>query len=51
LSELVVAAGAAYFLAGEVLRVRDWVGGALIVGATLASALTAGSGMHTDEHG
>jgi drug/metabolite transporter (DMT)-like permease len=38
LSELVVAAFAAYFLAGEVLRPQDWIGGALIVAATLLSA-------------
>jgi drug/metabolite transporter (DMT)-like permease len=38
LSELVVAAFAAYFLAGETLRLRDWVGGGLIVAATLLSA-------------
>lgn len=37
LFELVVAAIAAYFLAGESLRVRDWIGGALIVSASLAS--------------
>lgn len=38
LFELVVAALAAYFLAGEEPRLRDWVGGALIVAATLASS-------------
>jgi drug/metabolite transporter (DMT)-like permease len=38
LSELVIAAIAAYFLAGEVLRAQDWVGGGLIVAATLVSA-------------
>ena len=37
LSELVVAAVAAYYLAGESLRPADWVGGMLIVSATLAS--------------
>lgn len=37
LSELVVAAIAAYLLAGEVLRPGDWVGGALIVAASVAS--------------
>jgi drug/metabolite transporter (DMT)-like permease len=37
LSELVVAAVAAYYLAGETLRAADWIGGALIVSATLAS--------------
>jgi drug/metabolite transporter (DMT)-like permease len=34
LFELVVAAIAAYLLAGEVMRPQDWVGGALIVVAT-----------------
>jgi drug/metabolite transporter (DMT)-like permease len=38
LFELVVAALAAYLLAGEVMRPQDWVGGALIVAASLASA-------------
>ena len=37
LSELVVGAVAAYYLAGESLRTTDWIGGALIVSATLAS--------------
>ena len=37
LFELVVAAFAAYFLAGETLRPQDWVGGALIVAASIAS--------------
>jgi drug/metabolite transporter (DMT)-like permease len=36
LFELVVAALAAYFLAGETLRLQDWIGGALIVAASLA---------------
>lgn len=40
LFELVVAAIAAHWLAGETPRVQDWIGGALIVAATLASALT-----------
>lgn len=39
LFELVVAAVAAYLLAGELLRPQDWVGGSLIVAASLASAL------------
>jgi len=38
LSELVVAAIASWLIAGESLRVRDWIGGALIVAATLVSA-------------
>ena len=42
LFELVVAAVAANLLAGEVLRPQDWIGGALIVAATLATA-SAGS--------
>jgi drug/metabolite transporter (DMT)-like permease len=37
LFELVVAAVAAYYFAGETLRVQDWIGGALIVSASLAS--------------
>ncbi len=36
LFELVVAAVASYWLAGEKMRMQDWVGGALIVGASLA---------------
>ena len=39
LFELVVAAIAAAWLAGETPRVQDWAGGALIVAATLASAV------------
>jgi drug/metabolite transporter (DMT)-like permease len=42
LSELVVAAIAAYFLAGETLRLQDWIGGALIVAATVLSAARKG---------
>lgn len=38
LFELVVAAIAAYFLANEYLAVRDWVGGFMIVSASLFSA-------------
>lgn len=37
LFELVVAAVASYYLAGEILRTQDWIGGALIVLASLAS--------------
>lgn len=37
LFELVVAAVSSYFLANEALGVRDWLGGALIVAATLFS--------------
>lgn len=37
LFELVVAAVAAYWLAGEQMRPQDWAGGALIVAATLAA--------------
>ena len=37
LSELVVAAIAAYFLAGEAMHLRDWLGAALIVSASLLS--------------
>ncbi len=38
LFELVVAALAAYLLAGESMGPREWIGGALIVAATLVSA-------------
>lgn len=37
LSELVVAAAASYLLADEALRLREWIGGALIVSASLLS--------------
>jgi drug/metabolite transporter (DMT)-like permease len=37
LSELVVAAVASYLLAGERLRPHDWLGGSLIVAASMAS--------------
>jgi drug/metabolite transporter (DMT)-like permease len=37
LFELVVAAFAAYWLAGEELGLRDWIGGALIAAASVAS--------------
>lgn len=40
LFELVIAAAASHWLAGERLRPQDWIGGALIVAATLASAVT-----------
>jgi drug/metabolite transporter (DMT)-like permease len=39
LFELVVAAIAAYYFAGETLRFADWIGGALIVAASVASGL------------
>ena len=39
LFELVVAAAAAHWLAGETPRLQDWIGGALIVAATVASAV------------
>jgi drug/metabolite transporter (DMT)-like permease len=38
LSELVVAAIAAWWLAGETMGLREWLGGALIVAASLISA-------------
>jgi drug/metabolite transporter (DMT)-like permease len=38
LSELVVAAFAAWWLAGETMGLREWLGGALIVAASLISA-------------
>jgi drug/metabolite transporter (DMT)-like permease len=37
LFELVVASLASYLLAGERLRPQDWIGGAVIVAATLVS--------------
>ena len=37
LSELVVAAISSYFLAGEAMTIREWVGGAMIVAASLFS--------------
>ena len=40
LFELVVAAVAAYFLAGETMRTQDWIGGALIVAASIASGFS-----------
>jgi len=40
LFELVVAAVAAYFLAGETMRAQDWIGGALIVAASIASGFS-----------
>ena len=42
LSELVVAAVAAYWLAGESLRAQDGIGGALIVLATIATVWRSG---------
>lgn len=39
LFELVVAAVASHYLTNESLRLQDWIGGALIVAATLASAV------------
>lgn len=39
LFELVVAAVASWWLAGERLRLQDWIGGGLIVAASLASGL------------
>ena len=44
LFELVVAAIAAWLLAGETMRPQDWIGGALIVAATLASELSLSPG-------
>lgn len=37
LFELVVAAGSSYYLAGEAMDWRDWIGAALIVSASLLS--------------
>ena len=39
LFELVVAAAASWWLAGETLRAQDWIGGALVVAASLVSGL------------
>ena len=39
LFELVVAAVAAYYLAGEKLRPQDWIGGTLIIAASVASGI------------
>ena len=44
LFELVVAAIAAWLLAGETMRAQDWIGGALIVAATLVSESKSKSG-------
>jgi drug/metabolite transporter (DMT)-like permease len=44
LFELVVAAIAAYVLAGEAMRPQDWLGGLLIVAASLLSGRTGKSG-------
>jgi drug/metabolite transporter (DMT)-like permease len=38
LFELVVAACASWLLAGEVMALREWIGGAMIIGASLVSA-------------
>jgi drug/metabolite transporter (DMT)-like permease len=38
LFELVVAAVAAYFLTDEALTMKEWVGGAMIISASLFSA-------------
>ena len=37
LFELVVAAVAAYFLSGEVMGMREWIGGGMIIAASLFS--------------
>lgn len=44
LFELVVAAFAAWLLASETMRAQDWIGGALIVAATLVSELKSKAG-------
>jgi drug/metabolite transporter (DMT)-like permease len=43
LFELVVAAVASYWLTGERMRPQDWIGGLLIVAASLASGLRKGA--------
>jgi len=46
LFELVVAAIASYFLAGEAMEWRDWIGAALIISASLLSGkLYSGKGV------
>ena len=40
LFELIVAAIAAHYLAGEVTRMQDWIGGAMIVSAGLFATFT-----------
>jgi drug/metabolite transporter (DMT)-like permease len=47
LFELVVAAVAAHYLAGEVSRLQDWVGGAMIVAAGMVAALLEHSAAQT----
>jgi len=44
LFELVVATAAAWLLAGEVAGIREWIGGALIIAASLLSGLVRSSG-------
>jgi drug/metabolite transporter (DMT)-like permease len=39
LFELIVAAVAAHYLAGETTRINDWIGGAMIVGAGMVSTV------------
>jgi len=50
LFELVVAAIAAYVLAGEALRPQEWIGGALIVSASLVSGWLASRKPGSDHH-
>jgi len=42
LTELAVAAVSAYFLAGEAMRLNQWIGGAMVVAASLLSGRLAG---------
>jgi drug/metabolite transporter (DMT)-like permease len=51
LVELPIAVLAAWLLAGEVPRLQDWVGGLLIVAATLVTGLRGESGAHSLPYG
>ena len=51
LVELPIAVLAAWVLAGEVPRLQDWVGGLLIVGATLVTGLRGESAAHSLPYG
>ncbi|HLA41347.1 MAG TPA: EamA family transporter, partial [Candidatus Glassbacteria bacterium] len=46
LFELVVAAVASYLLAGEVMTLQEWLGGAMIVAASLFSGKLEGGASH-----
>ncbi|MDZ4202479.1 MAG: DMT family transporter [Gallionella sp.] len=48
LSELVVAAASSYWLAGEAMQLRDWLGAMLIVSASLLSGRLYGASVKND---